>query len=311
MLTLILAALIALTQPDLQAKGPYDTVADSGHQIAAAVKLAKRDNTRILLHFGGNWSANCLELHKLITTDEALKKLIRDEYQYILIDYGQPPGKNVKLADQLWGDHHGKGVPYLTVLDSAGRMYANMPMTDLEGAKSASGTVAYDTAGLIKFLAANKAPTVAAQAILDKGLAEAKKSDRRVFLHFGAPWCSWCNRLDAWLARPDIAPVLAKDFVDIKIDTDRFAGGEAILKKYNAAKESGGIPWFVILDADGKPIADSNNSAGQNIGFPSAPDEIAAFGALLKKTAKSLSQVEIDKLIATLRETIAEPAPSR
>ena len=32
----------------------------------------------------------------------------------------------------------------------------------------------------------------------------------RVFLHFGAPWCGWCHRLENWMAKPEVAAILAK-----------------------------------------------------------------------------------------------------
>lgn len=49
-----------------------------------------------------------------------------------------------------------------------------------------------------------------------------------------------------------------------------------------------GIPWFVILDAEGKPVIDSNGPKG-NIGCPNSDEEIDAFLAILKKAATSLT----------------------
>ena len=43
-----------------------------------------------------------------------------------------------------------------------------------------------------------------AQAVLAAGLAEARRTDRLVFLHSGAPWCGWCRRLELWLQREDM-----------------------------------------------------------------------------------------------------------
>jgi uncharacterized protein YyaL (SSP411 family) len=220
----------------------------------------------------------------------------------VLIDYGQPMGKNVPLSKQFNADVHGEGIPFLTVLDLEGRMFANQPIGVFE--TSSGGKLSWDSAAVVKFLEANKATPVAAATVLEKGLASAKSQKKRVFLHFGAPWCGWCHRLEDWVARPDVAAVLAKDFVDVKIDTDRNPGGQAMLDRYAGGDgKSGGIPWFVFLDADGKVIADSFAKPGKdNIGFPTEDAEIARFGEMLTKAGKSITVEEREKLLATLKE---------
>lgn len=286
--------------------GPYDKQAEAGQDIAAALKKAKRNNTRVLLEWGGNAYPKSLAFHELITGDKTISKVIQYEYEHVLVDYGQPMGKNVPLSKQFNAEVNRDGVPYLTVLDSEGRMFANQPMATYETTKDAR--VSWDAAAIAKFLEANKVPPVAAATVLEKGLAAAKRQEKRVFLHFGAPWCPWCHRLDDWMDRPDVAPLLAKDFVSVKIDTERNPGGQAMLDRYaGGEKKSGGIPWYVILDGDGRRIADSFAKPGdENIGFPAADEEIAAFGVMLGKAATSMTAEDLDKLLATLREKPAK-----
>ena len=95
------------------------------------------------------------------------------------------------------------------------------------------------------------------------------------------------------MARPEVTPLLAKDFILLKIDQDRMTGG---LEMVNATKgKSGGIPWFHVLDADGAALGDSNGPKG-NIGCPNTDDEIAVFIDLLKKVKLNLTDEEIDTL---------------
>lgn len=100
------------------------------------------------------------------------------------------------------------------------------------------------------------------------------------------------------MALTDVAPLLAKDFVDLKIDTERMVGGGDLMKRYNRKTE--GIPWFVFLGGDGTPIADSNDPTHGNIGFPAQDFEIAHFRTMLEKAARRLTREDIDALTRSL-----------
>ena len=100
------------------------------------------------------------------------------------------------------------------------------------------------------------------------------------------------------MALTDIAPVLAKDFVPVGIDTDRMVGGNDLLSKYNPG--GGGIPWFVFLDGEGRAIITSNEPEHGNIGFPAADHEIAHFKAMLMKVRKRITVDEVEMLTKSL-----------
>lgn len=100
------------------------------------------------------------------------------------------------------------------------------------------------------------------------------------------------------MALKDVAAVLAKDFVDVKIDTDRMTGGEDVRKRF--ARQPGGIPWFVFLDGNGKPIITSDDPDGGNIGFPTSDPEIAYFKRMIQKVAKNITASDIEMLEKSL-----------
>jgi hypothetical protein len=100
------------------------------------------------------------------------------------------------------------------------------------------------------------------------------------------------------MALPNIAPVLAKDFVTLKIDTDRMTGGNDILKRYSDKQE--GIPWFVFVGGDGKAIIDSSDPENGNVGFPAQDSEIAWFKVMLEKVAKRITPADIGMLTKSL-----------
>ena len=111
------------------------------------------------------------------------------------------------------------------------------------------------------------------------------------------------------MALENIAPVLAKDFVALKIDTDRMIGGSDVLKRYLAASQ--GIPWFVFVDGDGKAIIDSTDPNNSNIGFPAQDFEIAWFKVMLEKVARRITPAEIEMLTKSLVAFRDVKLPSR
>src|SRR5512143_879375 len=100
------------------------------------------------------------------------------------------------------------------------------------------------------------------------------------------------------MALKEVAPVLAKDFVTLKIDTDRMSGGSEMRTRY--AKTQQGIPWFGFLDGDGNTIVTSNAPDGGNIGFPAEDDEIAHFKVMLGKAATRMTRDDIEMLAKSL-----------
>jgi len=65
-------------------------------------------------------------------------------------------------------------------------------------------------------------------------------------------------------------------------------GGMELMTKWGGAQS--GLPFFVILDAKGNKIADSNIMPGnKNVGYPGTPEEVAVFDALLQKVARRMT----------------------
>jgi thiol-disulfide isomerase/thioredoxin len=229
-----------------------------------------------------------------------LGKTLRYEYDVVYID-----SSNQELMKSYQAGM-GAGVPYLTILDADGKVLVNQSTVPFE--TKIDGKNGHDPKKLQEFLVTHQAPTRKADSVLEAALAEASKSDRRVFLHFGAPWCGWCLKLDAGLVRPEIAKVFGKDYVDVKIDMDRMTGAKEILSRFNSS-DSGGIPWFVILDTKGKAIATSDGPKG-NIGFPATDEEIAHFLKMLDTSKRLLTDSDLDLLKTSLTPPKKEKAPT-
>jgi hypothetical protein len=99
------------------------------------------------------------------------------------------------------------------------------------------------------------------------------------------------------MATKDVAPLLAKEFISVKIDLDRAPNAKELAKRYQSKDE--GLPWMVIVDADGKAIADSTGPEG-NTGFPAKASEYAQFKSMLDKAKRHLTDADIATIIASL-----------
>ncbi len=100
------------------------------------------------------------------------------------------------------------------------------------------------------------------------------------------------------MATKEVADLIAKDFVTIKLDSDRGIGAKDIRQRF-ISKEPG-LPWFAFLDADGKCLIHSSGPDGRNIGHPVRDNEIAFFRIMLETVKIKLTHNDIQVLIQSL-----------
>jgi thioredoxin-related protein len=279
----------------------YDKSADAKVLVAKAAERAKQGDKRILLMFGGDWCGWCHKLHDLFKANRDVARILYNEYELVTIELESPNAIPLlkTCKDALSKDELGKGVgyPFLAVLDAGGKVVTAQRTEVLEEGDH------HDPKRVAAFLGEWKAPAKDAKRVLDEALSRASSDDKRVLLTFGAPWCGWCHRLHDWMAQPEIAAILDRDFVIAQVDVDRMTGGKDVQKRYQP-DSSGGIPWFAILDARGKALTTSDSPRG-NIGYPAQPQEIDHFVAMVKGQGRRIDDRQLGQLRKSL-EAAAE-----
>lgn len=92
-------------------------------------------------------------------------------------------------------------------------------------------------------------PTRDAAKDIQEGVAEAKRTGKRVLLDVGGEWCIWCKRLDQLFEENrDLAEFLHQNFVVVKVNYSKETKNEAVLAQY---PKVAGYPHLFVLENDG------------------------------------------------------------
>lgn len=130
------------------------------------------------------------------------------------------------------------------------------------------------------------------ESIMKKALSQAKAENKNVFVKYSASWCGWCKKMEAQMKSDELKAFFEDNYVIAQLVAKESAKNKHLenpgSNELMAAQggEKAGLPFWVILDQDGKVIEDSFDSKGSNLGCPASPEEVTEFISKLKKTSK-------------------------
>ncbi len=135
--------------------------------------------------------------------------------------------------------------------------------------------------------------------VLQEAYRLAAAENKNVFLMFHASWCGWCHKMDSSLNDKSIKPFFDKNYVITHLTVYESSdkkdlenpGALEFLTKYKG--NDLGIPYWIIIDKNGKWLADSQirpegsdyNFVGENVGCPASKEEVNHFLKVLGKTS--------------------------
>lgn len=125
-------------------------------------------------------------------------------------------------------------------------------------------------------------------------LERARAEKKLVFFEFGASWCAPCRRLEAFLAAPENASILAKYYVLARVtvwenkqkEALNHPGGSELMYRLGGGD---GVPYFGISDASGTVL---ENSRKAKVDYPAKRAQVETFMGLIDRTAKGMPAQE-------------------
>ncbi len=134
-----------------------------------------------------------------------------------------------------------------------------------------------------------------AKEILEAAYKTATAENKNILLIFHASWCGWCHKMDSSINDPSCKKFFRDNYIITHLVVHESAdkkqlenaGAKELLKQYKAFDS--GIPFWVVLDKNGKLLQDSfiKNSKGDTaiIGCPATEAEVNAFIKILKQSS--------------------------
>jgi thioredoxin 1 len=99
---------------------------------------------------------------------------------------------------------------------------------------------------------------VDARAEITEALAAAGREHKNVLLIFGANWCYDCHVLDSAFRRPDLLPLINRNYEVVHVDVGEGDKNQDLMKMYDVPMAKG-IPGIAVLDSTGKLLFSQKN----------------------------------------------------
>ncbi len=118
------------------------------------------------------------------------------------------------------------------------------------------------------------APGLDAHQEIREAIARAAKEHKNVLVVFGANWCYDCHVLDLAFHRPDLAPILQRNYEVVHVDIGEFNKNVDLMQQYGVPLQK--VPSLAVLNDKGKLLY-SQQGGEFSKARALAPEDILAF----------------------------------
>jgi thiol-disulfide isomerase/thioredoxin len=275
------------------AAGPQWLAPDAAAEKALNDGLAeaKSSHKRLAVLYEGSWCTLCDGVHEAIHSDPDLPRLLAG-YVGVPIQVADAAAVQ-QFAQKIHANLPKDNAMLITVLDSDGALVTTITAPRILEAGHVSQ--ARLKAILMEFF-----PGAPANEVLAGSLAALAANGKLGWVEFRADWCGWCHKMEKLFQESEAAPILAKYYSVVTVDTEKNDGSDQLARRLGSVNGVNEIPWFAAIDQQGKVLATSEGPKG-NIGFPDTDVEVAHFFAVLHATAKGITAGEIETIARALK----------
>jgi hypothetical protein len=154
-------------------------------ELAKALARAAQKNRRVLLVLFQEWHGPSSALTGVLREDEGLQRELLYEYDLVVANPVLDPDA-AQVAREHGLDPDALAKPHVAVLDAQGNVIGQEAGSAFEVVEGDARRP--DPAKVLAFLAKHRATPLDAEARLREALVQAERTNRRVLVHFGAPW---------------------------------------------------------------------------------------------------------------------------
>lgn len=268
-----------------------------------ALETARQANHRVILIYDGGWCNLCTEAHEAAMSDPKVPELLHSGYELAHVTVDDFDALQQFAQKNLHAKLDKTNGLLISILDKDGAVLSTWTAARLQDAGHISA--AKLKAQLSEWLVGAPAEQVYRTALASLPAGKAG------FVEFRADWCGWCKKMEKFFQDSDAAPVLAKYYSVISIDTEKNSGADELAKRLGSPKGSdgGGIPWFAVVDSQGKVVATSEGPKG-NIGYPDTDIEVTHYMSVMKSTAAGITNGELETIAKTIKALKEASAPT-
>lgn len=98
----------------------YDETIDPFEQIDKAVAKAKTSDKFVVCQLGGNWCPWCIKFAKFIKEDEAIDKMVNENFEYIHVNFKSRKDELSQKVSKRLGNAGRFGFPVFVILNTDG-----------------------------------------------------------------------------------------------------------------------------------------------------------------------------------------------